>query len=210
MLALLILFICFYVYSGLYGTPWEKAKQEARIQSYLIKKYHTEFIISRTSYNHFSETYQSYAYPRENPDLLFSVEQDQDVKAGYSDTYPKAIWESDLSSKMKAKIKAIFPNLDVPTFKMLRIVERGEFYGPNVPTYEEVHASQLACSLTINIKANWENMNMDNEKEKIHQLSIYLKAQHFPVLVEVRYFEKAIHQNEKVYFLTEEGKIVEK
>ncbi|WP_442417890.1 YfjL-like protein [Neobacillus ginsengisoli] len=210
LLAVLILFICFYVYASLFGTPWEKAAQEANIQSYLTKKYRTDFVIMKTKYNHLSETYQSYAFPKENPDLLFSVEQDQDAYAGYSDTYPKVLWESDGSSKMKAKIKQIFPNLDVPTFKALRIVERGEFYGPNIPTYEEVHASQLGCSLTINMKANWEKMNMKVEKQKIHDLSSYLKEEHFPILVEIRYFEKEMHLNEKVYFLTEDGKIVEK
>jgi hypothetical protein len=210
LLTVLILFICFYVYASLFGTPWGKAKQEASIQSYVTKKYNKDFVIKKTTFNHLTETYQSYAYPKENPDLLFSVEQDRDAIAGYSDTYPKVMWDSDLSSKMKAKIKAIFPNLNGPTFKVMRIVERGEFFGPHIPTYEEVHASQLGCSLTINMKANWEKMNMKSEKQKMYELSSYLKKQHFPILVEIRYFEKEMHQNEKVFFISEVGKIIEK
>jgi hypothetical protein len=60
------------------------------------------------------------------------------------------------------------------------------------------------------MKANWEKMNMKSEKQKMYELSSYLKKQHFPILVEIRYFEKEMHQNEKVFFISEVGKIIEK
>lgn len=210
LLALLILLICSYVYSKFYGTPWEKKQQATGMQTYLEEKYQTDFVIQKTSYNYLSESYQAYAYQRDHSNLLFMVEQDPDSKIGYSDTYPKVIWESDLSSAIKAKIKRLFPALDEPTLKAVRIVERGEYLGPHIPTYEEVNASQLSCSVTININTNWDQLNQKREKDKMVELSNYLKRHHFPVLIEVRYFEVEMHVNEKVFFITENGRIVER
>jgi hypothetical protein len=210
LLALLILFLCFYVYSGFYGTPWEKKQQATNMQKYLEKKYQNDFVIKSTSYNYLSETYQSYAYPQQHSELLFMVEQDQEAKEGYSDTYPKVVWGTNLANNIKAKIKKLFPNIDESTFKAERIVEKGEYFGPHIPTYKEINVSQLACSITVNINTKWEQLDPMRNEVKLNQLQQYLKSIHFPVLVEIRYFEKEMNKNDKVYFLTEDGRIVDK
>ena len=210
LLALLTLFLCFFVYSGFNGTPWGKKQQETEMQKYLEKKYQKDFVIKSTSYNFLSETYQAYAYPRDHSELLFMVEQDQDALKGYSDTYPKVFWGTGFSSNIKAEVKKLFPNLDEATFTAERIVERGEFFGPHIPTYQEIHVSQLSCSITINIKTNWQQLDQTQNQEKLKQLRKYFHEIHFPVLIEINYYENEIHDNEKVYFITEDGRIVEK
>jgi hypothetical protein len=180
------------------------------MQKFLEKKYNKDFAIKSTSNNPLSETYQSYAYPKQRSDLLFMVEEDPTIKAGYSDTYPKVIWGTDLSNNIKAKVKNLYPNLEKSTFKAEQIVEKGEYVGPHVPTYEEMNVSQLACSITVNIKANWEQLDRKKNAEKLNQLRDYFKTIHFPVLIEIRFFKKEMHNNEKVYFITEDGRIVDK
>jgi hypothetical protein len=176
------------------------------MESFLNHKYHTKFLIKETHYNYLSETYQSYAYPISNPSLLFFVQEDQDSPMKYSDTYPKVFWESNQSVNMKAMIKHLFPNLEQSTFKAMQIVERGEYYSSNIPTYKNISASELACSVTINIPSNWEKLNQINEHKKVNELSRYLKTIHFPVLIEIRYYdnEKIV----KVFYITEDGRII--
>ncbi|WP_440446368.1 YfjL-like protein [Neobacillus bataviensis] len=89
LVSLLLLGFSFYVYSQFYGTPWEKQQQEMNMEKYLEKKYHHDFAIKKTRYNFLSETYQAYAYPRKQSQLLFLVEQSPNSKEGYSDTYYK-------------------------------------------------------------------------------------------------------------------------
>src|SRR5690348_16481563 len=103
LIALLILSISVYMYFGFNGTPWGKYQQAASMQAYLSKKYHASFIIKSTDYNYLDESYQAYAYPTEHTDVLFMVQEDGDTKAGYSDTYPKVIWDTVYSSTIKEK-----------------------------------------------------------------------------------------------------------
>lgn len=179
------------------------------MELYLDNKYHTAFLIKKTGYNYLSEAYQSYVYPKSNPSLLFMVQQDPIAKTGYSDTYPKVFWESDSARHLKAKIKNLFPHLDAPTLKALQLVERGEFYSPGLLTYNDLSLSRLACSITINIPLKWESLNNTVELKKMELLKQYLISIHFPVLIEVRYYEKEIRVNEKVFFITEDGQIIE-
>jgi hypothetical protein len=174
------------------------------MESYLNHKYHTKFFIKETHYNYLSETYQSYAFPKTNPSLLFFIQQDQDSPMRYSDTYPKVFWESNQSVNTKAMIKHLFPNLEQSTFKAMQIVERGD----NIPTNYDISTSQLACSITINIPSNWQNLNQIKEHKKMNELSRYLKTVHFPVLIEIRYYDK--ENIVKVFFITEDGKIIER
>jgi hypothetical protein len=178
------------------------------MELYLTKKYHRVFLIKNTRYNYLSETYQSYAYPKEFPSLIFFVGQEQDAVEGYSDTYPKVFWESSYAGKLKAIIKNLYPNLDVESFKTLQIVERGEYVNPNSITYNELGISQLACSITINIPSKWETLSQSHEYKKMDVIKKYLKFIHLPVLVEIRYFDKEIHANPKVFFIMEDGRII--
>ena len=207
---MLILIISVYVYFSFNGTPWRKSQQTTNMRSYLSKKYQTEFIIKTTDYNYLSESYQAYAYPMRHAEELFMVQEDRNAPGGYSDTFPKVCWDTIYSSNLKAKINSLFPSLNKKALNASQIVERGEFFGPNIPTYEEIHASPLSCSITINIRKNWVKMNRNFEIDRIKQLSLYLQTIHLPVLIEIRYYQKQIHINEKVYYLTEDGKIIEK
>jgi hypothetical protein len=201
----LLLFLCFYVYTGYYGTPWGKNQQALQMKSYLNDKYDQEFVIENTSYNHLSETYQAFAYPKDQPDLLFIVQQDHDSDERYSDTYPKVYWGSGLAAKIKQQIKRLYPDLDEKTFNLLQISEREENYSLNVPTYHMLHISQASCSITINLRASSKRLNSLYEQQRINRLKKYLRAIHLPVLVEIRY-----NGNDRVIFLTEEGRIIGK
>lgn len=209
LLTALILFLCSYVYAGYFGTPWEKSRQKGEMQSYLTKKYQDDFSIEKTKYNPLSETYQAYAYPNNHAHLLFLVQVDHDSKSGYSDTYPKVVWGTDLSVEMKRKMKDLFPDLDESSFKAMQILERGESYSPNIPTISPLHASPRSCFITINVKAKWNQQDPIREHKKLAELNEYLQSIHFPVLVEVRYFEREISQHSKVFFITEDGKIID-
>jgi hypothetical protein len=202
LLFFLALFLSFFVYAQLYGTPWGKKQQEHNMQSYLSSKYHHHFIIKDSSYNYLSETYQSYAYPKDNTDLLFLVQQDPDSQKGYSDMYPKVYWESNLAHNLKASIKKLFPKLDESSFKAMQLVERGDSVTPVAPSYKEIQASQLACSISINLHSKWATLNHTLEIKKINKLNDYLQSIHFPVLIEVRYLDK-------VFFITEDGRIID-
>lgn len=206
----LILLFSLYAYTVFYGTPWGKHKHEENMQSYVMEKYQTEFVLTKISYNFLSETYQGYAYPKENSNLLFMIEQDMDAPDGYSDNYPKVIWESELATNLKAKIKDLFPNLDEGMFKALQIKDKEEFFGPNIPTYEELNVSLLSTSIPIDIKANWAQINQSNEVQKMQELSQFLQEASFPVLMEVRYYENEMNEKAKVFFITEKGGIIEK
>ncbi len=208
--ALLILSFAIFVYSQFFGTPWGKKQQADNMEKFLEDKYHTNFVIKSIDYNFLSETYQAYAYPKKSPQLLFFVEQDPDSKTGYSDTYPKVYWDSEQSGSLKARIKELFPTLDESTFKALRIVERGEFFGPHIPTYAEINASQLSCSIAVNIHKNWAMVNQDHEKENMIKLRSYLQSIHFPAIIEIRYVETESNPDEKVFYITEEGNIVDR
>ncbi|OIK10526.1 hypothetical protein BIV60_20740 [Bacillus sp. MUM 116] len=209
-ISFLIVILSLFVYAGFNGTPWEKHRQIQNMDSYLSKKYHTDFIMKKIDYNFLSETYQVYSYPKGHPELVFMVEQDADASAGYSDTFPKVFWESELSNHLKKTIKGLFPRLDDTTFTAKQIDERGEYFGPHIPTYKEIHESQLACSITIFIKSKWEKVKQAAEIEKMKRLSHFLESVHFPVLVQITYYEKERNQNDKVFFITEEGRIVDK
>jgi hypothetical protein len=87
----LILTFSFYAYTIFYGTPWGKQKHEKNMQNYITEKYQTEFVLTKISYNFLSETYQGYAYPKEQSNLLFIIEEDVDLPKGYSDNYPKVM-----------------------------------------------------------------------------------------------------------------------
>ena len=178
------------------------------MELYLTKKYHQVFLIKNTRYNYLSETYQSYAYPKEFPSLIFFVQEDQDAVKGYSDTYPKVFWESSYAGILKARIKDLYPNLDMESFKILQIVERGEYDNPISMTYNELAVSQLACSIIVNIPSKWETLNQSHELNKMDIIKKYLKFIHLPVLVEIRYFDKEIHANPKVFFIMEDGRII--
>ncbi|MDQ1003146.1 hypothetical protein QFZ28_003546 [Neobacillus niacini] len=88
-----ILSFSVYAYTVFYGTPWGKQKHEIKMDNYISEKYQTDFVLTKISYNFLSETYQGYAYPKEHPNLLFIIEQDRDTPLGYSDNYPKVMWE---------------------------------------------------------------------------------------------------------------------
>ncbi|MDQ6597467.1 hypothetical protein E2K98_06540 [Bacillus salipaludis] len=208
-ISFLIVILSLFVYSGFNGTPWEKHRQSKNMTTYLTKKYHNAFIIKNIDYNFLSETYQAYSYPKGHPELVFTVEEDEDASAGYSDTFPKVFWESELSSNLKKTIKGLFPHLDKTTFTAERIVDRGEYFGPHIPTYQKIYTSQLACSITIYMKTKWEKVKQATELEKVKRLSHHLKSIHFPVLIQVTYYEKARNENDKVFFITEDGRIVE-
>ncbi|WP_066309043.1 hypothetical protein [Bacillus sp. FJAT-29814] len=209
---LLLFILGLTIYFLFNGTPWEKNNQEKEMQQFLENKYQMEFVFKKMSYNYLSETYQAYAYPKGHSDVEFMVQEDMDSKAGYSDTYPKAFWESELSRELKEKIKDLFPNLDESNFQALQIVERGEYFGKGIPTYQQVPASHLDTSISIKIIGNWERMDQQMEIDKIKELGQYLKTIHFPVLIEVWYIEDNIHninENTKAFFITENGAIIE-
>jgi hypothetical protein len=208
--AVLILIFSFYAITVFYGTPWEKQKNEKNMQSYINEKYHTEFVIRKVSYNFLSKTYQGYAYPKEHSNLVFMIERDPNVPHGYSDNYPKVIWESELATNLKTQIKTLFPDLDEGMFKALQIIDKGEYFGLNTPTYEEIPVSILTTSIPIDIKKNWTKMNRSIEIERMLKLSQYLLEAKFPVLIEVKYYENNSIDQAKVFFITEEGKIIEK
>lgn len=210
--SLLFLVFAVIVYILFNGTPWGKMKHEANMQSYLDNKYQTEFVIKRTTYNYLSETYQAYAYPKGHSDVEFMVQEDMESKAGYADSYPEAIWESELSNEIKAKIRELFPKLNEDAFQAMRIVDRGESYGRGIPTYEHVPASHLDTSISIKIIGSWEQMDQSHEIEKMKELILYLKSIHFPVLVEVWYIEDHIYninEDTKAFFISEYGNIIE-
>ncbi|MEH7012450.1 hypothetical protein V7087_16820 [Neobacillus niacini] len=180
------------------------------MQSYITEKYQTEFILTKISYNFLSETYQGFAYPKEHSNLLFIIEQDMDSPRGYSDNYPKVMWDSELATNLKVQIKELFPDLDEGMFKALQIKDKGEIFGPNIPTYEEINVSILSTSIPIDIKTNWTQLNQKNEIQKMRKLSQFLQEAGFPVLIEVRYYENEMSEQAKVFFITEKGDIIEK
>jgi hypothetical protein len=206
----LILFFSIYAYTVFYGTPWEKQKNKKTMANYITEKYQTEFVIKKVSYNFLSETYQGYAFPKDHPNLIFMVEQDTDAPRGYSDNYPKVMWDSELAANLKGQIKGLFPNLDEGMFKALQIKDKGEIYGPNIPSYQEKNISMMSTSIPIDIKFNWIQMNPIKEKEKMRKLIRILREASFPVLIEIRYYETEMNENAKVFFITEEGEIIEK
>lgn len=87
--ALLILVFGLYAYTVFNGTPWEKHQHEKNMEKYLTGKYETEFVLKEIDYNFLSESYQGFAYPKENPNLVFIIEEDGNTSGGYSDNYPK-------------------------------------------------------------------------------------------------------------------------
>jgi hypothetical protein len=206
----LILTFSLYAYTVFYGTPWGKEKHEGNMQNYLTEKYQTEFVLTKINYNFLSETYQGYAYPKNHSNLLFIIEQDADSPRGYSDNYPKVMWDSELASNLKAQIKELFPDLDEEMFKALQIKDKGEIFGSNIPTYEEINVSILSTSIPIDIKTNWSKINQNNELQKMKKLSQFLQEATFPVVIEVRYYENELNEQAKVFFITEEGDIIEK
>ncbi len=206
----LILIFSIYAYTVFYGTPWEKQNNKKNMANYITEKYQTEFVIKKVSYNFLSETYQGYAFPKDHPNLIFMVEQDTDAHRGYSDNYPKVMWDSELAANLKGQIKGLFPNLDEGMFKALQIKDKGEIYGPNIPNYEEKNISMVSTSIPIDIKINWIHMNPKKEKEKMRKLIRILREASFPVLIEIRYYETEMNENAKVFFITEEGEIIEK
>jgi hypothetical protein len=206
----LILTFSFYAYTVFYGTPWGKQKHEKNMQNYISEKYQSEFVLTKMSYNFLSETYQGYAFPKDYPDLLFIIEQDTDAPHGYSDNYPKVMWDSELANDLKAQIKGLFPDLDEGMFKAIQIKDKGEIFGPNIPTYGEINVSILSTSIPIDIKTNWSQMNHRKEIQKMKKLSQFLKEARFPVLIEVRYYEDELNERAKVFFIKEEGEIIEK
>ena len=206
----LILSISIYAYTVFYGTPWGKQEHEANMKSYISEKYQTDFVLTKISYNFLSETYQGYAYPKEYPNLLFIIEQDMDAPFGYSDNYLKAMWDSELAANLKVQIKRLFPDLDEGMFKALQIKDKGEFFGPDIPTYQEANVSILSTSIPIDIRANWTQVNQQNEILKMKKLSQFLQEADFPVLMEVRYYENEMNEQAKVFFITEKGEILEK
>lgn len=206
----LILSFSVYAYTVFYGTPWGKQKHETNMKSYISEKYQTDFVLTKISYNFLSETYQGYAYPKEHPNLLFIIEQDMDASLGYSDNYPKVMWDSELAANLKAQIKELFPDLNEGMFKALQIKDKGEFFGPNIPTYQEAKVSILSTSIPIDIKANWTQVNQKSEILKMKKLSKFLQDADFPVLMEVRYYENEMNEQAKVFFVKEKGEIIEK
>ncbi|OLS40355.1 hypothetical protein BTR25_09350 [Bacillus sp. MRMR6] len=208
--AILMISVGLYVYSVFNGTPWEKRHHQGQMMKYLNEKYNTEFVFFQIDYNYLSETYQGYATPKNYSDLLFITEEDRDAPLGYSDNYPKVIWNSELSSAVKVKIKELFPNLNQSTFEPLPIKDKAMYFGPHIPTYEEFNVSILATSIPIDINANWSQVNQEQELKKMQELSKFLKNVHFPVLVEVRYYETEMNEKAKVFFITEEGEILPK
>lgn len=208
--AALILFFSFYAYTVFYGTPWGKKEHEKNMHSYITEKYQTEFVLTKISYNFLSEAYQGYAYPKEHPNLLFMIEEDNDAPPGYSDNYPKVMWDSELATNLKAHVKELFPDLNESMFKALQLKDKGEFFGPNIPSYNETNVSLLSTSIPIDIKANWNQINQNNEIQKMKKLSQFLEEANFPVLMEVRYYENEMNEQAKVFFITEKGEIIEK
>lgn len=209
---IIILFLGLIIHILFNGTPWEKHKQESKMQSYLENKYQTEFVIKKITYNFLSETYQADAYPKGREDVIFMVQEAMENKAGYADSYPESFWESELSYEIKEKMRFLFPNLDESSFLAKEIVERGEYFGRGIPTYDRVPASHLDTSISIKIIGQWEQMDQEREIEKMKELSVYLQTAHFPVLVEVWYIEKDINNindNTKVFFISENGNIIE-
>ncbi|MGJ7922611.1 hypothetical protein [Neobacillus sp. LXY-4] len=208
---IIISLLALFIYSLFNGTPWGKYEQKKQMEVYLENKYQLSFQINNPKYNFLSETYQAYASPKDEPELKFFVEQDIDSQSGYSDTYPTEFWKSNLSNKMKAKIKDIFPELDESSLSLQRIVERGEYYGTHIPTYKEAQVSHLASSLTINIRMNWDQVDQSVSRKKIEELAVYLQSVPLPVLVEVWYYETDIDPDiTKAIFITDNGRIVEK
>ncbi|PAE34716.1 YfjL-like protein [Bacillus sp. 7884-1] len=206
----LILTFSFYAYTVFYGTPWGKEQQEGNMQNYITEKYQNEFVLTKMNYNFLSETYQGYAYLKDHSNLLFIIEQDADSPRGYSDNYPKVLWDSELATNLKTQIKELFPDLDEGMFKAQQIKDKGEILGPNIPTYEEINVSILTTSIPIDIKINWSKINHNNELQKMKKLSQFLQEARFPVLFEVRYYENEMDEQAKVFFITEEGDIIEK
>jgi hypothetical protein len=205
----LILTFSFYAYTVFYGTPWGKHKHEEKMQSYITEKYQSEFVLTKMSYNFLSESYQGYAYPKGHSDLLFIIEQDVEAPHGYSDNYPKVMWDSELAKDLKIQIKGLFPNLDEGMFKALQIKDKGQIFGPYIPTYEEINVSILSTSIPIDIKTSWSQINQRNELMKIKKLSQLLQEARFPVLMEIRYYENELNEQAKVFFIKEEGDIIE-
>lgn len=207
--AVLILFFSFYAYSVFYGTPWEKNTQEGKMEKYLSNKYHDTFVFTKIKYNFLSETYQGYAYPKNDSYLIFKIEEDPLSTAGYSDNFPKVIWESELSSEIKEKIKQLFPALEPTSFKAQQMKGKEEAIASNTPYYEEGKVSLLATSIPIEVKTNWNQVNQKNEMEKMQELSQYLQSVDFPVFVEVRYSNDERAENAKVFLITDEGEILQ-
>jgi hypothetical protein len=206
----LILSFSVYAYTVFYGTPWGKQQHEKNMQSYITEKYQTEFLLTKVSYNFLNETYQGFAYPKEHSNLLFIIEEDRDSPPGYSDNYPKVMWDSELATNLKAQIKGLFPELNEGMFKALQIKDKGEFFGPNIPAYEETNISILSISIPIDIKVGWTQVNQKNEIQKMKRLSQFLQQANFPVLMEIRYYENEMNEQAKVFFITEKGGIIEK
>jgi hypothetical protein len=208
--AVLVLSFSVYTYTVFYGTPWGKQQHKNLMKSYITEKYQTGFMLSKVSYNFLSETYQGFAYPKEHSNLLFIIEEDIDSPAGYSDNYPKVMWDSEVAASLKEQIKKLFPDLDEGMFKATQIKDKGEIFGPNIPTYKETNISILSTSIPIDIKASWKQVNQKNEIQKMKKLSQFLQQANFPVLMEIRYYEDEIKEQAKVFFITETGEIIEK
>nr|WP_263327482.1 hypothetical protein [Neobacillus sp. Marseille-Q6967] len=179
------------------------------MEKYLSKKYDDTFVFTKIKYNFLSETYQGYAHPKDESNLVFKIEEDHFSTAGYSDNFPKVIWESELSSEIKEKIKQLFPALDLTSIKAQQIKGKEEEIDPNIQIYEEGKVSLLAISIPIEIKTNWNQVNQKNEMEKMKELSQYLQSVDFPVFVEVRYSNDERAENAKVFLITEEGEILQ-
>ncbi|MFP7296566.1 hypothetical protein [Neobacillus niacini] len=206
----LILTFSFYAYTVFYGTPWGKGKHEKKMHEYITEKYQSQFVVTKISYNFLSESYQAFAYPISHSNLLFIIEQDEASLRGYSDNYPKVMWDSELGNHLKAQMKELFPDLDEGMFKALQIKDKGEIFGHNIPSYEEINVSTLSTSIPIDIKTNWSKVDQRTEIQKMKKLRQYLQEAQFPVLIEVRYYENEMDENAKVFFITEEGDIIEK
>jgi hypothetical protein len=208
--ASLILLFGAYAYTVFNGTPWGKKQQETQMREYLVDKYQVDFELSNIDFNYLSETYQGYAFPKGHADYVFLIEEDLEASGGYSENYQKVIWDSELAEHIKAKMLELFPALDERTFKVLQIKDKGEILGSDIPTYGDANVSFLESSITIDINGAWEEQDQKIEKERMNELSLFLKENHFPILVEVRYFKEEMNENAKVFFIKEDGSITEK
>lgn len=199
----------FFVFSLVFGTPWERIAVKEKMEDYLENKYELTFKINDISYNYLSETYQAYAAPENEPQLEFFVQEASDAKSGYADSYPLVFWGSGSAKQFKEKIENLFPKLEPYSLDAKTIVERGEVYGPNIPTYKESGSSHLAASIRINVIEDWTKLDQQKEYAKIKDLSEFFQNKAFPVLIEIRYFENEFDES-KVIYIAEDGSLIEK
>lgn len=77
-----IIFLIFLtgIYFLFFGLPWKSIALKKQFEVYLEDKYHIEFELKKIDFDFMHRTYLTYAYPVNDPTLVFYVGQDIETK----------------------------------------------------------------------------------------------------------------------------------